>query len=299
MHCDKCRPKAMKIAAVADDRFTDHDLSLRNLCVTSVAFHGEDRDSLLIERDGVDAACLTISLRKKFCHATLATVEEIKPKEENKDGDENMRTSIEMRDEPQGILTTFTSIDLSNNKFGGEIPELIGKLSYLKGHNLSHNKLTSPISPSLGNLKILEWLDLSSNTLVGKIPDEWVSLTQLSLLNLSNNHLVGCIPEGNHFSTFGNDSYEGNLGLSGIPLSKSCDGIGTPQSSFQDKDELCRFGWRVVVLGYGYGIVFGLLMGYHVFRTGKPNWFVSLFHGRPSQSDRKMRKARGLVQRRK
>ncbi|GLT27160.1 hypothetical protein SLA2020_021830 [Shorea laevis] len=200
--------------------------------------------------------------------------------------------------ELQGILTIFTSIHLSNNKFEGEILDVIGKLSSLKGLNLSHNKLSGPISPSLGNLANLEWLDLSSNELAGKIPDELVSLTQLEVLNLSDNHLVGRIPQGNQFSTFGNDSYEGNLGLCGIPLSKSCNGIGTPPSSFQEKAEFWRFGWRVVVLGYGCGVVFGLLMGYHVFRTGKPKWFVSLFDGQPSQSRRKMRKARRLVQRR-
>ncbi|GLT79549.1 hypothetical protein SLA2020_510330 [Shorea laevis] len=200
--------------------------------------------------------------------------------------------------ELQGILTIFTSIDLSENKFGGEIPEVIGKLSSLKGLNLSHNNLTSLISPSLGSLTNLEWLDLSSNELVGEIPDELVSLTQLSKLNLSNNHLVGRIPEGNQFNTFGNDSYEGNLGLCGFPLSKSCDGNGTQPSSFQEEDESWRFGWRVVVLGYGCGVVFGLLMGYHVFRTGKPKWFVSLFDGRLSQSGRKTRKARRVVPRR-
>ncbi|GLT30017.1 hypothetical protein SLA2020_048420 [Shorea laevis] len=200
--------------------------------------------------------------------------------------------------ELQGILTIFSSIHLSNNKFEGEIPDIIGKLSSLKGLNLSHNNLTGHIPPSLGNLMNLEWLDLSSNELAGKIPDELVSLTQLSVLNLSNNDLVGRIPQGNQFNTFGNDSYEGNLGLCGIPLSKSCDGIGTPPSSFQEKDEMWRFGWRVVVLGYGCGLVFGLLMGYLVFRTGKPKWFVSLFDGRPSQSGRRIRKARRLVQRR-
>ncbi|GLT81196.1 hypothetical protein SLA2020_525940 [Shorea laevis] len=178
--------------------------------------------------------------------------------------------------ELQGILTIFNSIHLSNNKFEGEIPDVIGKLSSLKGLNLSHNNLTSHIPPSLGNLTNLEWLDLSSNELTGKIPDEL----------------------GNQFNTFGNGSYEGNLGLCGIPLSKSCDGIGTAPSSFQEKDELWRFGWRIVVLGYGCGVVFGLLMGYLVFQTGKPKWFVSLFDGRPSQSGRKMRKARRLVQRR-
>ncbi|GLT40351.1 hypothetical protein SLA2020_144930 [Shorea laevis] len=200
--------------------------------------------------------------------------------------------------ELQGILTIFSSIHLSNNRFEGEIPDVIGKLSSLKGLNLSHNNLTGHIPPSLGNLTNLEWLDLSSNELTGKIPDELVSLTQLSILNLSNNHLVGCIPQGSQFNTFGNDSYEGNLELCGIPLSKSCDGIGTPPSFFQEKDELWRFGWRVVVLGYGCGVIFGLLMGYHVFRTRKPKWFVSLFDGRPSQSGRKMKKARRLVQRR-
>ncbi|GLU17340.1 hypothetical protein SLE2022_337110 [Rubroshorea leprosula] len=200
--------------------------------------------------------------------------------------------------ELQGILTVFSCIHLSNNMFEGEIPDVIGNLSSLKGLNLSHNNLTGHIPPSLGNLMNLEWLDLSSNELAGKIPDELVSLTQLSVLNLSNNHLVGRIPQGNQFNTFGNGSYEGNLELCGIPLSKSCDGIGTPLSSFQEKDELWRFGWRVVVLGYGCGVVFGLLLGYLVFRTRKPKWFVSLFDGRPSQSGRKMRKARRLVQRR-
>ncbi|GLT29053.1 hypothetical protein SLA2020_039420 [Shorea laevis] len=200
--------------------------------------------------------------------------------------------------ELQKILTVFSCIHLSNNMFEGEIPDVIGKLSSLKGLNLSHNNLTGHIPPSLGNLTNLEWLDLSSNELAGKIPDELVSLTQLSVLNLSNNHLVGRIPQGSQFNTFENGSYEGNLGLCGLPLSKSCDGIGIPPSSFQEKDELWRFGWRVVVLGYGCGVVFGLLMGYLVFRTGKPKWFVSLFDGRPSQSGRKMRKAKRLVQRR-
>ncbi|GLT57573.1 hypothetical protein SLA2020_305380 [Shorea laevis] len=200
--------------------------------------------------------------------------------------------------ELQGILTVFSNIHLSNNKFDGEIPDVIGKLSSLKGLNLSHNNLIGHIPPSLGNLTNLEWLDLSSNKLAGKIPNELVSLTQLSVLNLSNNHLVGRIPQGNQFNTFGNGSYEGNFRLCGIPLSNSCDGIGKPPSSFQEKDELWRFGWRVVGLGYGCGVVFGLLMGYHVFRTGKPKWFVSLFDGRPSQNGRKMTEAKRLVQRR-
>jgi len=54
------------------------------------------------------------------------------------------------------ILTTFTTIDLSNNMFEGEIPQVIGKLNSLKGLNLSHNQIIGTIPQSLSNLKNLE-----------------------------------------------------------------------------------------------------------------------------------------------
>ncbi|GKV05290.1 hypothetical protein SLEP1_g17320 [Rubroshorea leprosula] len=204
--------------------------------------------------------------------------------------------------ELEKVLTVFTSFDLSKNKFAREIPKVIGKLSSLKGLNLSYNNFSGQIPHSLQNLTNLEWLDLSSNELVGEIPQELVSLTSLSVLNLSNNQLVGCIPQGNQFNTFGNSSYEGNLRLYGFPLTKSCDGNGLPQqppSSFHGKDhELWEFGWRVVLLGYGCGFVFGLLIGYLTFHNGEPKWFVTLFNGQQNQRARNVRKARTRAQRR-
>ncbi|XVF79488.1 hypothetical protein PTKIN_Ptkin14bG0226800 [Pterospermum kingtungense] len=120
------------------------------------------------------------------------------------------------------ILTIFTSIDLSSNSFEGEIPTTFGELSSLRGLNLSHNNLTGHISPSLGNLTQLEWLDISSNKLGGQIPNELIDLTFLSFVNVSDNQLVGPIPRGKQFNTFENGSYEGNEGLCGLPLSRSC-----------------------------------------------------------------------------
>ncbi|GKV05292.1 hypothetical protein SLEP1_g17322 [Rubroshorea leprosula] len=199
--------------------------------------------------------------------------------------------------ELEKVLTIFTSFDLSKNKFAGEIPKVIGKLSSLKGLNLSHNNLNGCIPHSLGNLTNLEWLDLSSNELVGEIPQELVSLTSLSVLDLSNNQLDGCIPQGNQFNTFEDSSYEGNPRLYGFPLTKSCDGNGNgtlqqPLGSFQGKDhELWEFGWRVVLLGYGCGLVFGLLMGYFAFQTGKPKWFVTFFASQHNQKARNVKKA--------
>ncbi|XP_022716780.1 receptor-like protein 12 [Durio zibethinus] len=176
------------------------------------------------------------------------------------------------------ISTIFTSIDLSNNNFHGEIPSVIGKLSSLRGLNLSHNSLTGHIPTSMGNMTSLEWLDLSSNRLMGKIPNELTDLTFLAFLNLSHNQLTGPIPQGKQFSTFENVSYEGNLALCGFPLSKACNNDGRKQSSPSvDSETNISFGWKVVLMGYGCGLIFGVLVGYVAFRNGDPKWFITLF----------------------
>ncbi|OMO57837.1 hypothetical protein COLO4_35039 [Corchorus olitorius] len=179
------------------------------------------------------------------------------------------------------IFTMLTTIDLSNNKFQGEIPMVIGKLNSLKGLNLSHNNLSGCIPSSIGDLVSLEWLDLSSNKLVGKIPQSLVDLTSLSVLNLSKNQLHGQIPQGKQFNTFGNDSYEGNMGLCGFPVSKGCSNNNeTPPSNLprgnDGSNSNITFGWKEVSIGNGCGLVFGLAVGYVVFQTGKPKWFVTL-----------------------
>lgn len=43
-----------------------------------MALHGPEKDKLMIQGEGIDAACLTSCLRKKLCHAILETIEEVK-----------------------------------------------------------------------------------------------------------------------------------------------------------------------------------------------------------------------------
>ena len=184
------------------------------------------------------------------------------------------------------ILTIFTTIDLSSNKFHGKIPKVVGKLKFLRALNFSHNSLTGHIPSSLANLSALESLDLSSNKLNGEIPMQLTSLTFLSMLNLSQNQFVGPIPQGKQFDTFQNDSYSENLGLCGLPLSKKCSTDASPLPSpsiFQeDNDSMFAsgFGWKAVLMGYGCGFGFGLAVGYVFwFKTEKPQWLVRLFDG--------------------
>ncbi|CAL5328360.1 unnamed protein product [Camellia sinensis] len=195
-----------------------------------------------------------------------------------------------------GILTIFTTIDLSHNKFSGEIPNVIGKLYALRLLNLSHNNLVGNIPSSLGNLCSLESLDLSSNQLSGKIPSQLTSLTFLAVLNFSENHLEGHIPRGNQFETFDNSSYNGNLALCGFPLSKECEDNKTqlhPTPMLHKEDDptfACGFCWKVVQIGYGCGMVLGLVMGYIMFLIGKPKWFVRIAEGEQQKKGKRSHK---------
>jgi Leucine-rich repeat (LRR) protein len=165
------------------------------------------------------------------------------------------------------ILTLFTLIDFSHNNLDGLIPEEFGKLKSLRGLNLSHNALTGQIPPSLGNLTTLESLDLSSNKLTGEIPMHLVDLNFLAVLDLSFNQLVGSIPQGKQFNTFENDSYEGNKGLCGSPMTAKCQSDkAPPPSAFEEthSNSGIVIGWNFISaeLGFifGFGIVIGPLM---------------------------------------
>ncbi|MED6205548.1 hypothetical protein PIB30_018723 [Stylosanthes scabra] len=189
----------------------------------------------------------------------------------------------------KGVSTTFAkiprvfvNIDLSGNKFEGEIPDVIGELQGLKGLNLSHNRLVGHIPHSLANLTNLESLDLSSNMLTGEIPIELTNLNFLEVLNLSQNQLVGSIPGGKQFDTFSNDSYEGNMGLCGLPLSLQCN-KNVPQQQYQSSEaaeDKFGFGWKPVAIGYACGMDLGIGLGCCVFGLEKPQWLVIIFDGK-------------------
>ncbi|XP_062167593.1 receptor-like protein 6 [Alnus glutinosa] len=191
--------------------------------------------------------------------------------------------------EYEKILDVFIAIDLSNNSFEGEIPEVVGYLKGLQVLNLSNNFLTGPIPSSLVNLTNLEVLDFAQNKLSGVIPVQLVQLTFLSFFNVSHNHLMGPIPHGKQFDTFPNSSFSGNSKLCGSPLSKKCENLedSQPPPSTSEKNQnssfLFEFDWKVVVMGYGCGIIFGLVVGQIVF-TKKHDLIMKTFAiGQPTR----------------
>ncbi|RWR78880.1 receptor-like protein 12 [Cinnamomum micranthum f. kanehirae] len=170
------------------------------------------------------------------------------------------------------ILTIFNAVDLSNNRFHGSIPQEIGNLKSLIVLNISHNEFSGPIPSSFGNLRQLESLDLSVNQLSGEIPTELTALTFLAVLNLSRNHFTGRIPQLQQFLTFGNNSFEGNPGLCGLPLSRQCEAPWQPGSTILSSRN--NFDWQFFLsVGLGFGIGVWMVMGPLIFWTRLRRWY--------------------------
>ncbi|KAL3754367.1 hypothetical protein ACJRO7_001578 [Eucalyptus globulus] len=190
------------------------------------------------------------------------------------------------------IQRYLTLIDLSSNNFSGAIPEAIGSLKQLKLLNLSNNILVGSLPPFLANLTNLEALDLSQNQLLGEIPQELTQLTSLAVINVSYNRLTGPIPLLRQFATFENNSYKGNLGLCGTPLSRKCrDPKGSPpltptSEKDQDLGSAMELDWKIVCMGYASGLVIGVVLGNCLITRRRAQNLVKNF-GRSKQRRRK------------
>ena len=113
----------------------------------------------------------------------------------------------------------------------------------------------------------------------------WTSVSVgFVICDLSQNQLIGPVPQGSQFNTFRNDSFIGNIGLCGFPLSKKCktDEPPPPPSIVkEDNDSIFTsgFGWKAVLMGYGFGFMFGSTMGYLMLKIGKPELLIRLIDG--------------------
>ncbi|KAK9278919.1 hypothetical protein L1049_028500 [Liquidambar formosana] len=121
-----------------------------------------------------------------------------------------------------GKLNRLQRLALHQNSLHGIIPNEITNCTELRALYLRANYLQGGIPSDLGNLSFLTILDLSSNLLKGAIPSSIGRLKRLQFLNLSTNFFSGEIPDIGVLSTFGNNSFIGNLDLCGQQVHKPC-----------------------------------------------------------------------------
>ncbi|OIW16221.1 hypothetical protein TanjilG_18936 [Lupinus angustifolius] len=94
MEREKCRSKAMKIAAASQG-------------VNSVSLEGESRNQVVVTGNGIDSVCLTNKLRKKFHHATLISVEDVIVNPTPNEAENNNSGRGEQNSEMENVLVPY------------------------------------------------------------------------------------------------------------------------------------------------------------------------------------------------
>ncbi|KAH0728901.1 hypothetical protein KY289_000089 [Solanum tuberosum] len=90
-------------------------------------------------------------------------------------------------------------------------------------------------------------------------------------------------PKGKQFDTFENSSYQGNDGLHRLPLSKHCGGDDrVPQATTsveldqeEEEEDSPMISWQAVLMGYGCGLVIGLIQVYRVAEDAGKSLYLS------------------------
>ncbi|KAH0733743.1 hypothetical protein KY285_009450 [Solanum tuberosum] len=203
------------------------------------------------------------------------------------DSEEELKEAFRVFDKDQNGFISAAELrhvmtNLGEKLTDEEVDEMIREADVDGDGQINYDEF---VKVMMAKLSSVESLDLSGNHLVGEIPAHFASLTSLEVFNLSYNHLEGCIPQGNQLQTFDNNSYEGNDGLRGFPVTKSCGDVHASGTTYavsgqldgeESNSEFLSDFRKAALMGYGSGLCIGISIVYFMMSTGKPIWFARI-----------------------
>ncbi|EOA23493.1 hypothetical protein CARUB_v10016684mg, partial [Capsella rubella] len=95
---------------------------------------------------------------------------------------------------PQELGNLLLNLRLYSNNLGDGVPSELGSLTRLVTLYLGRNNLQGKLPAWLGNLTSVRYLGFGGNNLQGGVPDSMARLTQLMHLELSTNNFSGVFP---------------------------------------------------------------------------------------------------------
>ncbi|KAG9158433.1 hypothetical protein Leryth_013174 [Lithospermum erythrorhizon] len=158
-------------------------------------------------------------------------------------------------------LTELSTISFKNNNLSGNVMEFSNNHK-LKKIDLSGNKFDGEIPTSLLDLNTLESLQLQNNNLTGTL----LAFNQSSLkeFNVSNNNLIGSIPNTTTLQSFNYSSYIGNNDLCGDPSTTPCLILSKNDNSSNSKSSSHPWVAILIVINVlAFIILLYLVMFYH------------------------------------
>ncbi|KAL9174582.1 hypothetical protein ABFS82_02G060800 [Erythranthe guttata] len=188
----------------------------------SSGFHGYERDALLSLKAGFNSSFLDTNWTGIMCYMNETPYwHGIQCVDSRVTGVilENMGIFGEIKVDAFVNLTELSNLSFKNNFITGNLMDFATNPK-LRNIDLSENRFHGEIPSSLIYINSLESLILHDNKLTGPIPG--FNQSTLKTFNVSNNNLSGAIPETKTLQSFSPSSYAGNEYLCGPPTPTLC-----------------------------------------------------------------------------